>query len=196
MAPSDGGPGALAHARRPIPVASVTPTTATDPTAPTPHERARRAFTAHFLGTSQTGPGRLVGQVSQTLIAGAGTSTAFLRGNLRRTYSIPADPSAPITGKAALYDLNNPNSGSVLMVDLVADRSDLDVRGLPTRMTWTVGDGSGGTFTDANGQGTVEIHYRTAGKNSPRVFLSGRAAVVFRGQLNVLGITNPLRFLN
>ena len=56
-----------------------------------------------------------------------------------------------------------------------ATHSRSTVRGRPTRFTWTVNGSSGGTFSGATGQGTVEIRYQPGGKLPDRARSAGVA---------------------
>jgi hypothetical protein len=166
---------------------------AADAAQPTPHELARRAFVAKFSGRFTTGPGRLTDQSSQTFINGGGTSSAFLHGDLQMAVYTPRDPSAGTTGTAALIVKNVSNSGNLLVLDLVGDATAVDPAGRPTRFTWTVNGGSGGAFSGAVGQGTVEIRYRPGGKVPRRATSAGGAGVIFQGSIDTNGVTNVLR---
>ena len=160
---------------------------------PTPHERARQRFEARFAGSFATGPGRYTDQAAQTYSQGGGTSNTFLHGDLQMVVFSPLDPAQPTTGLAALIDKNVADSGNLLLLDLVGDPSSVDRGGRPTRLTWTVNDGSGGSFQGASGEGTVEIRYRPGGKLPPRARSAGSVGVIFRGQLATLGVVNVLR---
>lgn len=179
-------PVLAARAPRPVPTLMATLSGAANPnvtTAPEPPVRAL-PFLASGQGPFQSGHGRLVGPETQTLISGETTSNFFLHGPFAMVFFTPADPTQTITGKAALYDRTNPNFGTQVVLDLTAAPQDRNALGLPTRMAWTVSDGSG-IFTNATGQGTVVIHYRPGGPQAPGVALAGRAAVVFRGEINI-----------
>lgn len=159
----------------------------------TPHETARRKFSATFSGQFVQGQGRLTTQASQIYMSGGGGSSAFLHGDVQLALFLPTDPTQPITGAAALASKNVSTSGSLLMLDLVGDPTSLDRKGRPTRLTWTVGDSSGGTFQGATGSGTAQIRYRPSGASGGRVFGTGGADVLFQGSIDTLGITNVLR---
>jgi hypothetical protein len=161
--------------------------TATVPHLPTPHELARQKFAAKFSGSFITGRGRFSDQASQTFIKGGGTSNDFLHGDLQMAVYTPIDPAGETTGIAALIVKNVSNSGNLLILDLRGDTASLDHTGRPTRFTWTVNGSSGGTFSGAAGEGTVEIRYRPGGK------LAARAGVIFRGRIETNGVTNVLR---
>src|SRR5262245_27675209 len=131
---------------------------------PTPHELAREAFVAKFAGRFVTGPGRFTDQASQSFIKGAGTSSAFLHGNLQMVVYTPIDPTGQTTGLAALIVKNVSNTGNLLVLDLQGRSDSHDRSGHPTRFNWTVDGSSGGTFSSATGQGTVSIRYVPGGK--------------------------------
>ena len=165
----------------------------TIPHVPTPHELARQKFVAKFSGPFVTGPGRFLDQASQTFITGGGISSAFLHGNLQMAVYTPVDPKGQTTGIAALIVKNVSNTGNLLVLDLQGDTQSLDRGGRPTRFTWTVDGSSGGTFSGATGQGTVEIRYQPGGKLPDRAQSAGTAGVIFRGLLDTNGVTNILR---
>jgi hypothetical protein len=160
---------------------------------PTAHEQAREAFVGKFKGGFITGPGRFTDQASQTFISGGGTSSAFLHGDLQMAVYTPRNPSGATTGIAALIVKNVSSSGNLLVLDLQGDTQSLDRRGRPTKFTWTVDGNSGGTFSGAVGQGTVEIQYRPGGKIPKRATGAGTAGVIFRGSINTNGVTDVLR---
>ncbi|WP_435018169.1 hypothetical protein TA3x_000115 [Tundrisphaera sp. TA3] len=160
---------------------------------PTPRELARQRFTARFAGSFATGPPRFTDQASRIFIKGSGTSSAFLHGDFQMALYPPADrATGETTGLAALLDKNVANSGNLLLLDLQGDPSSLDRAGRPTRLTWTVDGSSGGTFSGATGEGTLEIRYRTGVKNLARS-RSGGVNVIFRGRIETNGgVTNIL----
>ena len=169
------------------------PTTLADLGTPTPHELAREQFRATFSGPYLAGPPRFVGQGKQLLIIGNGNSSAFLRGNVQIGLFLPATPTGTITGTANLEDLNVTNSGNQLGLDLQGSAQDVDRFGRPTHLTWTTNGNSGGTFTGAIGQGTLDIRYlpglqRHHGKGD------GTALTLFKGRVFVTGVNNVLRF--
>lgn len=163
------------------------------PGRPTPHEVARRAFVAKFDGPFVTGPGRTTAQAFQSLLQGGGTSNMFLHGNLLMGLFVPKDPAEPITGLAMLVVKNVSDTGDLLLLDLQGDATSFDRQGRPTHLTWTVNGGSGGTFTDAEGEGTVEIRYRPGGRLPRRASAAGQAGVMFYGQISTTGVTNIVR---
>ena len=104
----------------------------------------------------------------------------------------PVDPTQPITGEAALIVKNVANTGNLLALTLHGDPQPGD-HGLPTRLTWTVDDNSGGNYTGATGQGTAQIVYFPAGKLPKRAFGAGRFGIVFRGEVATVGVFNVVR---
>ncbi len=155
---------------------------------PTPHELARRHFTANYVGNFNTGPGQTNLQSLRVQIIGAGTSSQFLHTNISMIVTNPTDPTASITGQTALYNKNSGNTGDVLILDLASDPGQAPSKPA-TNYTWTVNAGSGGTFSNAIGQGTLSISYGPGrGKSSPRVFSSGRAYLKFTGSVSTTGI--------
>ena len=169
------------------------PATAAVSPQPTAHELAREKFVAKFSGSFIVGPGRFTDQASQTFITGGGTSSAFLHADLQMAAYTPVDPAGQTTGIAALIVKNVSNSGNLLVLDLQGDAASLDRAGRPTRFTWTVSGSSGGTFSGATGEGTVEIRYWHNGKLPARAWSAGGAGVIFRGRIDTNGVTNVLR---
>jgi hypothetical protein len=160
---------------------------------PTPHELAREQFSARFKGPFVTGLPRFTDQISQTYLYGGGISSAFLHGDLQLAFSIPKDPTQPITGQATMTVKNVSNTGNQLILDLQADPGSLDQAGRPTRFTWTQNPASGGIFTNGSGSGTAQIQY-TPGRRRPlRSFSAGTAGVLFQGTLFTTNLTNTLR---
>src|SRR5947209_16424191 len=152
---------AAAQRQRPAPIRAAEVAPAPAP-LPTPHEQAREAFNAKFTGRFATGPGRFTDQSMQTYIYGGGTSSAFLHGNFELSAFSPVDPAGSVTGTATLFVKNVSNSGNALILDLTGAPSP-DGRTPPALLSWTVNGASGGIFTNATGQGTVEIHYSPGG---------------------------------
>jgi hypothetical protein len=163
------------------------------PHNPTPHELARERFSARFSGSFVSGPGRFTDQALQTFIKGGGTSNAFLHGNLQMSVYTPVDSTGQTTGLAALIVKNVSNTGNVVVLDLMGDTQSLDRSGRPTRLNWTVDGASGGTFSNATGQGTLQILYQPGGKLPARALSAGSAGVIFRGSIETNGVTNILR---
>lgn len=162
---------------------------------PTPHEAHRQAFYALFLARFTTGPGRFTDQRTQTFHRGAqrGNSNFFHVAELTLSTVAPEDPSQPITGQAFLFDENASNTGNILVLDLTS-AGPVDRLGRPARMTWTVSDSSGGSFTDADGQGTLKLSYKPGGRVGGRVLAAGRSALLFRGSVFTTGLSDLLRF--
>lgn len=159
----------------------------------TPHEFVRERFTGIFSGQFIQGPGRTTSQASQIFISGGGTANAFQHGDLQMALFVPKDPSAGITGSAALIVKNVSNSGNLLDLDIQATTEKLDQKGRPTLLAWTVNGGSGGMFSASTGSGTVQIRYRPMGRTGRHGNGTGGADVVFRGQINTIGVNNVLR---
>ncbi|MFO0888420.1 MAG: hypothetical protein U0790_04645 [Isosphaeraceae bacterium] len=156
---------------------------------PTPHERVRQRFHARFSGSFRTGPGRYTDQATQVFIKGGGISTAFLHGDVQMSAFTPVAPGTQTSGLAVLIVKNVTNSGNLLVLDLQGDTSSLDRAGRPTRFTWTVDGSSGGTFSNATGQGTLDVSYRPDGKIPSR---TGSVGLIFRGSIATTGVTNIL----
>ena len=107
-------------------------------------------------------------------------------------YQIPTDPTAPPTGSASLIGKNVSNTGTLLGLDLQFDPQSM-VGGLPTRFTWTVNGTSGGTYSNANGQGTGQIIYFPSGRLPSRALGAGHYGVIFRGMVATTGINDITR---
>lgn len=160
---------------------------------PTPREQLREAFSARFAGSFVTGRGRFTDQASQTFLKGGGNSNAFLHGDLQMAFYPPKDPADPTPGTAALIVKNVSNSGNLLVLDLQGDGQSFDRAGRPTRFTWTVDGSSGGTFSGATGQGTVQISYRPSGRLPGGATGAGSFGATFRGSIMTTSVTNVLR---
>lgn len=158
----------------------------------TPHEVVRERFTGIFSGQFIQGPGRTTSDAAQFYISGGGTANAFRHGDLQMALFVPKDPSAGVTGSAALIVKNVSNSGNLLGVDIQATTQQFDQKGRPTLLAWTVNGNSAGTFTSATGSGTVQIRYRST-HSGHKGFGTGGADVVFRGQIYTTGVGNVLR---
>lgn len=159
----------------------------------TPHESVRERFTAVFSGQFIQGPGRTTSQAAQIFISGGGTANAFQHGDLQMALFLPKDPSAGVTGSAALIVKNVSNSGNLLDLDIQATTARFDQKGRPILLAWTVSDNSGGMFTNATGSGTVQIRYRPMGHAGRHGNGTGGVDVVFRGQIDTIGVNNVLR---
>jgi hypothetical protein len=154
---------------------------------------ARETFSARFKGHFDTGPGRFTDQALLTHIVAGGTSNQFFHGNVTIVLFTPVDPSQPVTGQAILFNKTNSSTGTALGMDLTGDRPS-DPMQPPTHFTWTVNGSSGGAYTGATGQGTLDIAYSPGGRRAQRAFLSGTAGTVFRGMVNTPGVGNVLQF--
>jgi len=148
--------------------------------------RARDQFSAAFSGSYSPGPARSDDESGRFGFRGGGTSNAFLHGDILMSVSFPGDPAGSLGGTASLFDKNYTSSSNVLILDLQGDPADAR-EGRPVRLTWTVADGSSGTFTGAEGEGTVEVRYPPGGRSQRR------ASVIFRGRVQVDGTTNALQ---
>jgi hypothetical protein len=146
-----------------------------------------------FQGTFLTGPARYTNQASQTYLSGGGTSNFFLHGDVQLAFATPKDDSQAAGGVAALIVKNVDTTGNELDLNLLADPSSRDRAGRFTRFSWTVSDSSGGTFTNAVGEGTLEIRYRPGGKIPAHATSAGKVALIFQGTVNTNGVQNILR---
>lgn len=183
---------AAAAAQSPARTSSTSTPTHVVTLAATPQELARERFTASYTGQVLFGRGRTTDQLSQAFFVGPMTSSAFLHGNLAMSLFTPADPTQPVAGQAALIVRNVSNSGNELILDLQGSPS--AGTSPPTHLTWTVNNSSGGTFTNATGQGTVDIHYRRFTRPTAAGAQAAVATVIFHGLVNTTGINNVLRF--
>ncbi len=128
-------------------------------------------------------------QASQVFIKGGGISSAFLHGDVQMAAYTPVAPGMTTTGLAVLIVKNVTNSGNLLVLDLVGDTSTLDRAGRPTRFNWTVNGASGGTFSGATGQGTLEVRYQPDGRAQAR---AGSVGLIFRGSIDTNGVSDIL----
>jgi hypothetical protein len=160
---------------------------------PTHHEKARAAFNAHFQGPYTTGPGRLTNQALLTFVNAGGTSNQFLHGNVLIAINTPSDPTQPVTGTAQLFDKNVATTGTSLVLDLQGN-APAGLLKPPTQLTWTVDSSSGGQYTNATGQGTLNIIYFPGGRRPARALQAGTAGAVFQGQVFTTGVGNILQF--
>lgn len=159
----------------------------------TPHEVVREKLTAVFSGQFIQGPGRTTSQASQIFISGGGTANVFRHGDLQMALFLPKNPSDGVTGSAALIVKNVSNSGNLLGVDIQTTTAQFDQKGRPTLLAWTVNGDSAGTFGMSTGSGTVQIRYRPMGRTGHRGLATGGADVIFRGQVDTIGVSNVLR---
>lgn len=153
-------------------------------------------FFAAFAGPYVAGRNDAVDPGRTLFIRGGGNSSAFLHGDVLMSIEIPPgpDPSGAPTGKASLFVKNYAVTSNLLILDLVGDPQDGRARdGRPTRLTWSVGEGSSGAFTGAEGQGSLEIVYQPGGKLPPHAIDAGRAGVKFSGRVRIEKTANPLR---
>jgi hypothetical protein len=159
--------------------------------APTPHEKVRESFDARFQGPFTTGPGRFTNEALLTFVKGGGTSNQFLHGDVLIKITTPKDPTQPVTGTAELLSKTVATSGTILVLDLTG-RAPANPLQPPGHLTWTVSGSSSGTYTNATGQGTLDLIYFPGGKRPQRAFQAGTAGAVFHGQVNTTGVGNYL----
>ena len=163
----------------------------TDPTGiPTPHEALRTRFSAALSGPFRVGPGRYSTEAAQIFLKGGGTSNTFIHGDYQLRIILPTDPATPPTGAMTIFD-RNIMAGSQLGLLLTGSPTERDALGRPTRMAFTVDvTVSAGIFTQASGEGTVEIRYLDRGRNQ------GIAKVLVQGRVYTLGTTYSLATAN
>jgi hypothetical protein len=148
---------------------------------PTPQELAKQRFVAKLSGTFETAQGRYQQQPLQGLVLTTGGSNQSLRLQSQMQFFTYTDPSLPPNGQINLSAKNAGNTGNMLLLDLTADPTAL-AHGLPTHFTWTVNGASGGVWTGATGEGTLDVQYSVTG-NSRGGFLKGKAIVVVQGRV-------------
>ncbi len=169
-----------------------TTSTSLSASTPTPYQQRRMAFNAHFLGKFAQGPGLYTDQRTQVYLKAEGTSNQLLHGAVQLAFSIPLNTATAATGVANLTDKNIAQTGTQIAMDLMAIPGAVDTHGRPTAFNWTVNGGSGGIYTSASGQGTVQIRYFPGGSHLHQGFV-GSTAVIFTGQITSTGVNNILR---
>ena len=164
--------------------------------APTPREAAREAFVAKFAGKYVVGPPRFLNQVSVSYFNGGGTSNQFLHGNAQVGINTYIGQPGLTDGTAALSVKNVANTGNSLSLDLHSAPAGVDTlnsRGRPIHLTWTVNGGSGGTFANATGSGTLDVIYTSTSRHSGRSLESGKFGLIFTGRVVTTGVNNITR---
>jgi hypothetical protein len=171
---------------------------ATATAQPTPRELRRERFVARFTGSYFTGQGRYTDQAFQiAMLATGGSNTSFYL-NLQLIFFYPTDPTQPVVGYAELTPKNVSSSGNAIGMDLTANAQQPGYHGLPTEFTWSVNGpnavnaSSGGAFSNATGQGTLQVRYYPNGQGPLHGFGQGTVALSFQGLINTLGVTNIL----
>ncbi|MDR3620058.1 MAG: hypothetical protein P4L85_11965 [Paludisphaera borealis] len=142
-----------------------------------------RPFTAMFQGNYTVGPARSPGFATQLYMAGGGTSSSFLHGDIQLAYYVPADASQPAVGMANMIVKNISDTGNQLGADFQAVPGAVDRAGRPNHFTWTVNSNSGGTFSGSEGSGTLQLIYYPSRKLPQGATAAGRIGVVFRGSV-------------
>lgn len=150
---------------------------------------SRRGFRAEFVANYTSRPGRAEGRRERLFFQGGGSSSAFLHGNLLLNLTTPTDPAAGASATASLFDRNYAETSNVLILDLSGE---VGPDGRARTLSWEVGEGSSGSFTRAEGEGSVTILYRGGRRGRSRGAADGHAVVRFRGRLTVDPATNPL----
>ena len=163
---------------------------------PTQRQLNRTFFRASFEGPFNVLPGRTDTEARQVFIRGKGTSSGFLHGNIQIHLVVLRDPTAPVIGTSAQQD-RNINSAGVLGFDLSGDPRLVDPQGLPTNFSYTIDINlSAGTFTEASGQGTMQIRYTSQKRHFKGQHGGpgdGTAYVKIQGLVLTLGANNPNR---
>jgi hypothetical protein len=161
---------------------------------PSPRELLREAFSASLSGPYSVAAGRFQDQARQIFIKANGSSNFSAGAELQMGIFTPADPTTgPIVGTATLADRAIGTTGSTLILDLTGDPASLDSLGRPTHFTWTVDSSSGGNFTNAAGQGTLDVRFQLGGAVHHHPLHAGIAYVRISGQVATTGTTDVLR---
>lgn len=146
-------------------------------------------FTALFQGTYATGRARQPGFASQLYMTGGGNTSAFYHANIQVAIYQPDDPSLPAVGRANLIPKGQGAAGNVCLLDLEAVPGHVDKGGRPNLFSWKLNSGSGGQFTDSEGEGTLQLFYFPS-RTPPRGALAGgRLGVAIRGVLGTNGVS-------
>ncbi|MDR3637018.1 MAG: hypothetical protein P4L84_24655 [Isosphaeraceae bacterium] len=165
---------------------------------PTQRELAREHFVAKLTGTYGTGQGRYTNQAFQVAILATGGSNQSFHLNLQMVFFFPKDTTQPVTGFASLTPKNVSSSGNEIGLDLTANAQQPGFHGFPTQFTWTlngpgaINTSSGGSYSGATGQGTLDIRYFPSGKGPLRGLGTGQIALDFQGLINSIGVNNVL----
>jgi hypothetical protein len=163
-----------------------------DQPTPTPHELARERYISKLVGTFVVGPGRFTDQAASVLILASGGSNQASHTNLQMAIFTPANTiNGMTTAAVSLTGRNIGSTGSSLNLDATAPPPNNRV-GIPTHYTWTVSSTSGGLYTASTGQGTMDIQFIPGGKIPKGATGAGRAIIVIKGMVNVVGISNDL----
>lgn len=152
-----------------------------------------RPFTAMFQGHYTVGPARSQGFATQLYMYGGGTSSSFLHGDVQLAYYVPSDPSQPAVGMANMMVKDISNTGNQLGADFQAVPGAVDRAGRPTQFTWTVNANSGGSFSGAQGSGTLQLIYYPGRKIPRGATAAGRIGVIFRGSIGTTNINEITR---
>ncbi len=174
--------------------------------APTPQELAREQYLARVTRI-QVGQGapRFTDQKAQFLYAGSGVSNQAIAIRLVMRLYIPTDPAQPITGIASLRSRDVATTGTNLILDLTGSSADVDARGRPTRLTWTVDGNAGGSYAGATevnpdgtpGTGTLDLIYAPNPNHAPHGtgINAGSATALFKGLIRTNnGVTQVTAF--
>jgi hypothetical protein len=96
----------------------------------------------------------------------------------------PIDGSLPFGGLGTIFD-RNINTNTALGFDISAPQQDVDGGGRPNHFPLTAIDVnmSAGTYVEAYGQGTIDIHYIPSGRRTAGVVSQGKAIVTVRMQI-------------
>jgi len=205
------GVGSLAiHRAAPLvvaaPAAPVAPAAQPVNMAPTPQELAREQYLARVTRI-QVGQGapRFTDQKAQFLYAGSGVSNQAIAIRMVMRLYIPTDPAQPITGIASLRNRDIATTGTNLILDLTGSSADVDARGRPTRLTWTVDGNAGGSYAGATavnpdgtaGTGTLDLIYAPNPNHAPHGtgINAGSATALFKGLIRTNnGVTQVTAF--
>lgn len=146
-----------------------------------------------FQGNYTIGLARSPGFSTQLYMYGGGTSSAFLHGDVQLAYYALGDPSRPAVGMANMIVKNVSDTGNQLGADFQAIPGAVDRAGRPTQFTWTVNSNVGGTFSGAEGSGTMQVVYFPSRRVPRGATAAGRLGVIFRGSIGTNNISDITR---
>ena len=158
----------------------------------TPQAISRAVFVQGFAGSFGVGAPKFINQLRQYLLIGNGGGNQMLhtQPDIMRI-DTPATPGGLVTGAAQINDKSVASSGNELTLSLQATPDSLDKFGRPTQLIWQVTNG-GGSYVNAVGEGTVDIHYSPrGGRGSVAV---GSHTSIFRGLVVSTGVSSIIAY--
>jgi hypothetical protein len=156
---------------------------------PTRHELARNQFAAKFAGSYELSPGRTNELATTTRLEGNGSWTNILHGEILAVIATPvAGSSLPAVGIVELNARNDSVTGQLILRAQAAP-GDTSLPA-PSHYTWVVDPSSSGGYTNALGQGTLDVHYLPTSLSRSARGLSGagKIFVVIKGDLVTSGL--------